>query len=173
MVNQVLLLVGPKVAMFTFELLDPTGVVDALMGMQVVFVGEFSSTCQTWVGSLFNGEVYGQVNVEKGLADSSIGAQVTPVGSSALLRHPLSGVRDVTGPMHVFRLLRVMEEMEESPEIVVLVEELGTVRAQVYRPEASCLIVDAGVNEEVKAGCKLCMAMGAGVDDRDVDRHRL
>jgi hypothetical protein len=38
-----------------FELLDSGGVMDALVVAQVVLVGEFSSTCWTLIGSLFDG----------------------------------------------------------------------------------------------------------------------
>jgi hypothetical protein len=33
--------------------------------------------------------------------------------------------------------------------------------------------LDTGMNKEVKAGCELCVAMGAGVDGGDIDWHRL
>jgi hypothetical protein len=68
---------------FTFELLDVAGVVDMFVGAQIVFVGEFSSARWTWIGTLFGWEMYGEVDVEEGLADGNIGTQMASMGSGA------------------------------------------------------------------------------------------
>jgi hypothetical protein len=65
---------------FALEFLDPVCVVDALMVAQIVFVGEFSFTRWTLIGSLFDRQMYGEVDVENGLTDGSIGTEVTRVG---------------------------------------------------------------------------------------------
>jgi hypothetical protein len=49
---------------FTLELLDSLGIMDALVISQVILVGEFSSACWTRIGALFDGEVYGEMDVE-------------------------------------------------------------------------------------------------------------
>jgi hypothetical protein len=61
---------------FTLELFDVAGIVNALVGAQIVFVGELSSICWTWVGALFDWEMYGEMDIEKGLADGDVGAEV-------------------------------------------------------------------------------------------------
>jgi hypothetical protein len=68
---------------FTFELLDSLGVVDTLVVAQVVLVGKFPSACRTGIGALFNREMYGEMDVEDGLADGDIGAKVTRVGAGS------------------------------------------------------------------------------------------
>jgi hypothetical protein len=173
MADQVLLLIGLEVAMFTFEFLGSIGVVDTLVGAQIVFVGEFSSACWTWIGALFDGEVYGQVNVKKGLANGGVGAEMVSVCSGVWLRHLLVVVGDVVGPLLVFWLQGTVEKVEMSSEVVVPVEVLGTVRAQIYRLEVGCFVVGTGMGGEIEAGCELCAAMGAKIDDGEIDRHRL
>jgi hypothetical protein len=79
--NQVLPSVRTEIAVFTFELLDVVGVVDVFVSTQIVLVGESSSTRWTWVGALFGREVYGEMDVEEGLADGNVRAQVTLVSS--------------------------------------------------------------------------------------------
>jgi hypothetical protein len=74
---------------FTLELLDSFGVMDALVIAQVVFVGKFPSACRTGIGALLNREVYGEMDVEDGLADGGIGAKVTRVGAGSAGRHGL------------------------------------------------------------------------------------
>jgi hypothetical protein len=59
---------------FTFELLDVAGVMNVFVSAQVVFVGEFSSARWTWIGTLLGREVYGEMDVEEGLADGDVGA---------------------------------------------------------------------------------------------------
>ena len=67
--------------MFALELLDVAGVVDVFVSAQIVFVGESSSARWAWIGTLFGWEMYGEVDVEEGLADGDVGALVTLVGS--------------------------------------------------------------------------------------------
>jgi hypothetical protein len=79
--DQVLPSVRAEIAVFAFEFLDVSGVVNMFMGTQIVLVGESSSTRWTWVGALFDREVYGEMNVEEGLADGDVGEKVALVGS--------------------------------------------------------------------------------------------
>jgi hypothetical protein len=81
MADQVLPSVRTEIAVFTFELLDVAGVVDVFVSAQIVFVGESSSTRWTWIGTLVGWEMYGKVDVEEGLADGDVGAQMTLVSS--------------------------------------------------------------------------------------------
>jgi hypothetical protein len=81
MADQVLPSIRTEVAVLTFELLDVAGVVDVFVGTQIVLVGESSSTRWAWVGALFDREVYGEMDVEEGLADGDVGAKVALVGS--------------------------------------------------------------------------------------------
>ena len=81
--DQVLPSVRAEIAVFTFEFLDVSGVVNMFVGAQIVLVGESSPTCWTWVGALLGREVYGEMDVEEGLADGNVGAQGTLVGSGA------------------------------------------------------------------------------------------
>jgi hypothetical protein len=66
---------------FAFELLDVAGVVDVFVSAQIVFVGESSSARWAWIGTLFGWEMYGEVDVEEGLADGDIGTQMASMGS--------------------------------------------------------------------------------------------
>jgi hypothetical protein len=59
---------------FAFELLDVAGVVNVFVSAQIVLVGKFSSARWTWIGTLLGREVYGKMDVEKGLADGDVGA---------------------------------------------------------------------------------------------------
>jgi hypothetical protein len=72
--DQVLPSIRSEIAVFTFELLDIAGIVKMFVSVQVVLVGEFSSTCWTRIGTLLSREVYGEVDIEKSLADGDIGA---------------------------------------------------------------------------------------------------
>jgi hypothetical protein len=74
MADQVLPSVRTEIAVFTFELLDVVGVVGVSVSTQIVLVGESPSTRWTWVGTLFDREVYGEMDVEEGLADGDVGA---------------------------------------------------------------------------------------------------
>jgi hypothetical protein len=66
---------------FTFELLDVTGIVDVFVSAQIVFVGKSSSARRAWIRTLLGREVYGEMDVEEGLADGDVGAKVALVGS--------------------------------------------------------------------------------------------
>jgi hypothetical protein len=66
---------------FTLEPFDVVGIVDTFVGAAIVFVGEFSSARWTRIGTLFSREVYGEMDVEEGLADGDVGTQVALVGS--------------------------------------------------------------------------------------------
>jgi hypothetical protein len=59
---------------FALEFLDVVDVMDVFVGAQIVFIGESSSACWTWIGALLGWEVYGEMDVEEGLADGDIGA---------------------------------------------------------------------------------------------------
>jgi hypothetical protein len=59
---------------FTFELFDVVGIVNAFVSAQVVLVGELSSACWTRIGTLLGREMYGEMDVEEGLADGDVGA---------------------------------------------------------------------------------------------------
>jgi hypothetical protein len=81
--DQVLPSIQSEIAVFALELLDVAGVVNMFVGAQIVLVGESSSTRWTWIGTLLGREVYGEVDVKKGLADGDVGTQGTFVGSGA------------------------------------------------------------------------------------------
>jgi hypothetical protein len=81
--DQVLPSIRSEIAVFTLELLDVASVVNMFVGAQIVLVGESSSARWTWIGTLFGWEVYGEMDVEEGLADGDIRAQMASVGSGA------------------------------------------------------------------------------------------
>jgi hypothetical protein len=72
--DQVLPSIRSEIAVFTFELLEVAGVVNMFVSAQIVLVGESSSARWTWIGTLLGREVYGKMDVEKGLADGDVGA---------------------------------------------------------------------------------------------------
>jgi hypothetical protein len=69
---------------FALELLDLTDVVNMFVVAQVVFVGEFSFTHWTLIRLLFDGEVYGEMDVQDGFADGGVGAEMTCVGAGSV-----------------------------------------------------------------------------------------
>jgi hypothetical protein len=81
--DQVLPSIRSEIAVFTFELLDVAGVVDVFVSAQVVFVGKSSPARWTWVGALLGREVYGEMDVKKGLADGDVGTQMAAMGSGS------------------------------------------------------------------------------------------
>jgi hypothetical protein len=136
---------------FTFEFLDVTGVVNVFMSAQVVLVGKFSSACWTWIGTLLGREMYGEVNVEKGLADGDVWALVTLVGSGT--RGHILGAEAACGWIPEF--VGVVEMASEGKAIG---ESLDTQRALVDVWEM-CLYVEGSLKGIVRP----VDTVGAGV----------
>jgi hypothetical protein len=107
---------------FTFELLDVAGVVDVFVSAQIVFVGESPAARWTGIGTLFDREVYGEMDVEEGLADGDIGTQVALVGSGT--RGHILGAEAACG--RISELVDFVEMASEGDAVGELLGAQGT-----------------------------------------------
>jgi hypothetical protein len=156
--------------MFTLEFLDSAGVMDIFVVAQIVFIGKFTFACRTLVWSLFDGKVYGEVDVKDSFADGGVGAEVTPIGLSTQLGHLLFVV---TGLLHISWLWGAVDTTGMPSEIALSVEAPETVRTRVYGTGVVCWMAGTKVGDKLEVGCESCTTTGADVDMGDVGWHKL